>query len=91
MLMALFYIIGQENVRPVWNRYYDNVEGIIFVLDSSCTTEEFTTVKEELHKVLGHASLKGLPILILASYQDQSTARKTDQVLSIINIQFFWM
>ncbi|XP_002736679.1 ADP-ribosylation factor-like protein 15 [Saccoglossus kowalevskii] len=72
---------GQENVRPFWNRYYDNIEGIVFIIDSSCSPEEFLTVKEELHKVLGHASLKGLPILILANYQDQSSARKTDQII----------
>ncbi|XP_070543477.1 ADP-ribosylation factor-like protein 15 [Ptychodera flava] len=78
---------GNENVRKFWDRYYDGTEGVVFVLDSSCSDEDLQIVVLELHKVLGHAELKGLPLLVLASYQDQSNARNVAQLIKDLQLE----
>ncbi|XP_077989626.1 ADP-ribosylation factor-like protein 15 [Glandiceps talaboti] len=86
-LLNVKEIGGNEKFRPFWDRYYENVDGIVFVLDSSAADEDFKVAAEELHKILVHEALNGLPLLVLASYQDQENARKTDQVIKDLELE----
>ena len=64
MTLTLWDVGGQA--RKLWKHYYDKVDGLIFVVDSS-DTERLALVKEELDKIFIEPGLEGVPILIMAN------------------------
>jgi hypothetical protein len=50
---------GQDKIRPLWRHYYQNTQGIIFVVDSN-DRERAEDAREELH-VRARASAKLCP------------------------------
>lgn len=70
---------GQREIRPYWKNYYDNTDGLIYVVDSSddlrleeCTNELFDLLKEE--------ALAKVPLLVFANKQDLDFALEADEV-----------
>ena len=43
---------GQKAIRPYWQNYYDNVDGMVFVVDSS-DEERLKEVTDELQSLCG--------------------------------------
>ena len=60
---------GQEKIRRLWQHYYQNCEGLIFVIDSS-DIERLEEVKSELFGVLESDAMQDVPFVILANKQD---------------------
>ena len=46
---------GQDKIRPLWRHYYQNTQGIIFVVDSN-DQERIEEAKDELHKMVSFNS-----------------------------------
>ncbi len=42
---------GQDKIRPLWRHYFQNTQGLIFVVDSN-DRERATEAKEELLKMV---------------------------------------
>ncbi len=57
---------GQDKIRGMWRHYYQNTEGLIYVVDSS-DKERLHVAKEELHKMLAEEELKDTVLLVLAN------------------------
>ena len=53
----------------MWKHYYQNAEGLIFVVDSS-DRERIGKAKEELFKMLSEEDLKDTILLVMANKQD---------------------
>ena len=53
----------------MWKHYYNNIEGIIFVVDSN-DTERVEEAREELHRMLAEDELKDAHLLVMANKQD---------------------
>ena len=47
---------GQDKIRPLWRHYYQNTQGLIYVVDSS-DKERVEESREELHKMLNEDEL----------------------------------
>ena len=62
---------GQERMRSVWKHYFESVNGVIFVIDSS-DVARINDARDELHSIIAEAL--GVPILILANKQDKPGA-----------------
>ena len=60
---------GQDKIRPMWKHYYQNADGLIFVVDSS-DRNRVDKAREELHKMLGEEDLKDTILLVFANKQD---------------------
>lgn len=60
---------GQHKLREMWAYYYDEVNGIVFVVDS-VDKDRFDEARIELQRIMLDRRLKGLPILVLANKQD---------------------
>ena len=71
---------GQEKLRPLWRYYYQNVDGIIFVVDSNDRERMDNSngyddnAKEELHRMLAEDVLTDAAVLVMANKQDMSNA-----------------
>ena len=57
---------GQDKIRGMWRHYYQNTEGLIYVVDSS-DKARLNIAKEELHKMLAEEELKDTVLLVLAN------------------------
>ena len=62
MTLTLWDVGGQA--RKLWKHYYDKVDGLIFVIDST-DKERFSIVKEELMKIMIEPGLEKVPVLII--------------------------
>jgi len=60
---------GQDKIRPLWRHYFQNTQGLIFVVDSN-DQERIGEAKEELWKMLSEEELTKSVILIFANKQD---------------------
>lgn len=60
---------GQDKIRGMWKHYYQNTEGLIYVIDSS-DKDRLHIAKEELHKMLAEDELKDTVLLVFANKQD---------------------
>lgn len=64
---------GQEKIRQLWRFYFDNVEGLIFVVDCS-DTERVKTAADELSSILEEPALRETALLVFANKQDLPNA-----------------
>jgi GTPase SAR1 family protein len=60
-------------MRPYWNTYYNDTDGIIFVIDSA-NAGRFDENVETLMALLDDDALQGIPFLFFANKNDLPTA-----------------
>ncbi|XP_042606457.1 ADP-ribosylation factor 3 [Cyprinus carpio] len=48
---------GQDKIRPLWRHYFQNTQGLIFVVDSN-DRERVNEAREETKRILTHHQLK---------------------------------
>ena len=76
---------GQESMRSVWDLYYLNTDGIIYVIDSN-DMDALEESKAQFKLVLQNETLKGAVILIFANKQDILTAKKVNELIEIYEL-----
>ncbi|XP_057701227.1 uncharacterized protein LOC130921405 [Corythoichthys intestinalis] len=70
---------GQTIIRPLWRHYYQNTNGIIFVVDSN-DPHRLKEASEELHLILEEDELRNTALLVLANKQDLPRAMTVSEV-----------
>ncbi|XP_051847314.1 ADP-ribosylation factor 1-like isoform X1 [Antechinus flavipes] len=70
---------GQDKIRPLWRHYFQNTQGLIFVVDSG-ERERVTEAREELMRMLEEIGSKDAALLVLANKQDLPNAMKVDEI-----------
>merc|ERR1712005_71057 len=70
---------GQDKIRPLWRHYYQNTQGIIFVVDSN-DRERVTEAKDELNRMLSEDELRDGVLLVLSNKQDLPKALKVKNI-----------
>ena len=71
---------GQYKIRLLWKHYYQNTQGLIFIVDSN-DKDRIEEAKEELYKMLQEEELKDSVILVLANKQDLPGSMTTSEVV----------
>ncbi|MEQ2167927.1 ADP-ribosylation factor, partial [Goodea atripinnis] len=64
---------GQDKIRPLWRHYFQNTQGLIFVVDSN-DRERVAESAEELSKMIQEDELKDAVLLVFANKQDLPNA-----------------
>merc|ERR1711934_507077 len=64
---------GQTKIRPLWRHYFQNTQGLIFVVDSN-DRERIGEARDELHKMLNEDDLRDAVLLVFANKQDLPNA-----------------
>jgi len=83
---------GQDKIRPLWRHYYQNTQGIIFVVDSNDkerideSAGHEHSAKEELHHMLAEDELRDAVLLVLANKQDLPNAMSVNEVTSRLGL-----
>lgn len=74
---------GQDKIRPLWRHYFQNTQGVIFVVDSN-DRERCNEAREELIRMLAEDELRDALLLVIANKQDlphaMSAAEITDKL-----------
>jgi len=70
---------GQDKIRPLWRHYYQNTEGVIYVVDSN-DRERIDEAALELQKVLREDELREATLLVLCNKQDLPNAMSVAEV-----------
>eukprot|EP00758_Cryptobia_borreli_P011859 Tbor_TRINITY_DN5696_c3_g2::TRINITY_DN5696_c3_g2_i2::g.9183::m.9183/K07937/ARF1; ADP-ribosylation factor 1 len=70
---------GQDKLRPLWRHYFQNTNGVIFVVDSN-DRDRVGQARDELQKMLAEDELRNAVLLVFANKQDLPNAMSTTDV-----------
>jgi len=76
---------GQDKIRILWKHYYQNTDGIIFVVDSN-DKERLEKVRETLALCLIEEELKDAALLVFANKQDLNGAVSPNELTDILEM-----
>merc|ERR1712083_706007 len=80
---------GQDKIRKLWRYYYENTQGLIFVVDSS-DRDRVEDAREELSKILDEEEMRDAVLLVFANKQDlpnAMTAAEVTEKLELHNLR----
>uniref|UniRef100_A0A7N5JA93 ADP ribosylation factor 4 n=1 Tax=Ailuropoda melanoleuca TaxID=9646 RepID=A0A7N5JA93_AILME len=77
---------GQDKIRPLWRHYFQNTQGLIFVVDSN-DRERIQEAAEELQKMLQEDELRDAVLLIFANKQDLPNAMAISEMTDKLGLQ----
>lgn len=70
---------GQDKIRPLWRHYFQNTQGVIFVVDSN-DRDRVAEAREELHRMLNEDELRDAVLLVFANKQDLPNAMNAAEI-----------
>ncbi|KTW29516.1 ADP-ribosylation factor 1 [Pneumocystis jirovecii RU7] len=70
---------GQDKIRPLWRHYFQNTQGLIFVVDSN-DRERVSEAREELMRMLSEDELREAVLLVFANKQDLPNAMNAAEI-----------
>merc|ERR1711901_15923 len=70
---------GQDKIRPLWRHYYQNPQGLIFVVDSN-DRDRVGEAREELLRMLNEDELRDAVLLVFANKQDLPNAMNAAEI-----------
>merc|ERR1712170_15196 len=70
---------GQDKIRPLWRHYFQNTQGLIFVVDSN-DKDRVAEANEELQKMLREDELRDATLLVFANKQDLPNAMSVSEI-----------
>ncbi|KAK6074646.1 ADP-ribosylation factor [Seiridium cupressi] len=70
---------GQDKIRPLWRHYFQNTQGIIFVVDSN-DRDRIVEAREELQRMLNEDELRDAILLVFANKQDLPNAMNAAEI-----------
>ena len=76
---TMWDIGGQDKIRALWRLYYQETDGIIFVVDSN-DRERIQEAKDELFYLLKDDELKNCLLLVYANKQDLPNVMSTTEI-----------
>jgi len=77
---------GQDKIRPLWRHYYQNTQGIVFVVDSNDreridnSAGSDCSARDELSQLLREDELKDAVLLVFANKQDLPNAMSVNEM-----------
>lgn len=83
--VTLYDVGGGEGIRGMWEHYYAECHGAVYVVDSA-DKERMEQAKEALRDATANEHLRGKPLLILANKQDIATALSEQEVEEALEV-----
>ncbi|SAM02640.1 hypothetical protein [Absidia glauca] len=77
---------GQDKIRPLWRHYFQNTQGIIFVIDSN-DRDRVTEARDELQRMLNEDELRDALLLVFANKQDLPNAMNAAEITDKLGLQ----
>merc|ERR1712062_40980 len=77
---------GQDKIQPLWRHYFQNTQGLIFVVDSN-DRERISEAQEEPQKMLQEDELREATLLVFANKQDLPNAMTASELTDKLGLQ----
>lgn len=77
---------GQDKIRPLWRHYYQNTNGLIFVVDSN-DRDRIGEARDELSKMLNEDEMRDAILLVFANKQDLPNAMAAAEITDKLQLQ----
>ena len=84
--MTIWDIGGQDKLRPLWRHYYENTNGVIFVVDS-CDETRMKTAKDEITKMMSDPALADAKLVVFANKQDMPHAVPASDMIERLGLK----
>lgn len=78
---------GQTSIRSYWRNYFEQTDGLVWVVDSADRPDRFEICKQELHALLKEERLAGATLMIYANKQDIPGALSLDEIAEILGLR----
>ena len=76
---------GQTTIRSYWRNYFEETDGVIWVVDSSDKLR-LNDCKDELHNLLKQEKLAGATLLVFCNKQDINGALNVEEIKNILQL-----
>lgn len=76
---------GQEKLRPLWRHYFNNTDGLIYVVDS-LDRERTGKAKAEFQAIISDPFMRNSAILVFANKQDMKGAMTPMEVCEALGL-----
>eukprot|EP00921_Rhytidocystis_pertsovi_P000384 GHVQ01000757.1.p1 GENE.GHVQ01000757.1~~GHVQ01000757.1.p1 ORF type:complete len:186 (+),score=18.73 GHVQ01000757.1:435-992(+) len=76
---------GQKSLRSYWRNYFEETEGLVWVVDST-DRNRLNDCRMELHRLMKEERLSGASLLIFVNKQDLPGAMTADEVHEILEL-----
>ena len=83
--LNLWDVGGQKSIRAYWRNYFEQTDGLIWVVDSS-DRMRLDLCRQELAQLLSQERLAGASLLILANKQDVDGALAASEIVEILEL-----
>mmetsp|Transcript_3836 Transcript_3836/g.5772 ORF Transcript_3836/g.5772 Transcript_3836/m.5772 type:complete len:188 (-) Transcript_3836:24-587(-) len=77
---------GQRTIRAYWRNYFEQTDGLIWVVDSS-DRARLETCRDELFSLLDQEKLAGASLLIFANKQDIAGALTSEEIAEVLELK----
>ncbi|XP_042873823.1 ADP-ribosylation factor-like protein 13B isoform X3 [Penaeus japonicus] len=84
--ITIYDLGGGSRIRPVWSKYFSEVHGVIFVVDSS-DPNRIQECRDVLSNLLSDRKVAGKPVLVLANKQDVEGAMDEIDLVESLKIE----
>ncbi|KAI9808672.1 MAG: Arf GTPase arf1 [Sarcosagium campestre] len=78
---------GQDKIRPLWRHYFQNTQGIIFVVDSNDRERIAPEARDEMQRMLNEDELRDALLLVFANKQDLPNAMNAAEITEKLGLQ----
>lgn len=76
---------GQRTIRAYWRNYFEQTDGLIWVVDSS-DLARLETCRDELFSLLDQEKLAGASLLIFANKQDMANSLSAEDIAQVLKL-----
>ena len=77
---------GQRSLRSYWRNYFEQTDGLVWVVDSA-DRERMLACRDELHRLLCEEKLAGATLLVLANKQDLEGRLSPDDIGELLELE----
>ena len=80
-----FWDVGGQATR-LWKHYFDSIDGVFFVVDSS-DKGRLMKARDELHKLGRDSALSGVPYIVMINKSDIEGRMPLDEIYQKLDIE----
>ncbi|MEE6501188.1 hypothetical protein FKM82_004091 [Ascaphus truei] len=84
--LTMWDVGGQHNMRTFWCYYFENTDGLVYVVDST-NKQRLEESKKEFEFILQNELIKNVPVVVLANKQDLPGALNAEEITRKFNMK----
>ncbi|KAM8952607.1 ADP-ribosylation factor-like protein 14 [Pelodytes ibericus] len=84
--LTMWDVGGQQKMRSFWCHYFENTDGLVYVVDST-NKQTLDESKKEFQFILQNELIKNIPVVVLANKQDLPGALNAEEITRKFNMK----